>query len=193
MKPIALLLLALPTFGQSNLGLSCSVPNLIGDTVTCPIVMSGAGTPAAIEAVVSVTAGTTPVPFTVSTGITGKAVSGPGPTGNTIISGANTTAIPAGTIGTISFKMIASSVTVNIPQAFGAWPDGGVLTVTVNPPVVVALPVSLSKCDINGDGFVTQADADAWRATMLTTAASSAAVVKLVFIQVAVSGGTCQL
>ncbi len=159
MKPLALLLLALPMFGQTlNMSMSCPPQAKPGAQVSCTVTVTGNATAngVAYDGQLVLTSGAAPVAWTITTTIPSKTVSAaPGASNIFVLSGLNQTVIGQSTVATVAFTMPPAPVSYQVAMGAAVDASGGVITVTTNPPAIVAI---LSTCDENGDGIVNQAD-----------------------------------
>ncbi len=156
---LALSLLSAASFGQTlNMSLSCPNKAKPGDIVAVPLVVTGNATAngTMYSGQIVLTSGAAPVAWTITTTVPSKGVqSAPGASNVFVLSGANQTVIGQSTVGTVTFMMPPGPVSCQVAMGAAVDANGGAITVTVNPPVTVAI---LSPCDENGDGVVNQAD-----------------------------------
>jgi len=91
---------------------------------------------------------------------------------NCIIYGLNDDVIPT---SILSMFTVTASSTYSLTGVLGASPTGSDAAVTTGPPLVVTLP--FSKCDINRDGALSQADQDKLASYLVNPASIPAGVV----------------
>ena len=163
MKLLILSLISASLWAQTNYVLSCPSTAAAGTQVSCTIIATGGSLVAAqFSTTVTSGAGATQVAWNIATALTNKTVWTALPNPIVLLYGANQAVIPTGAIiSTLSFTMPSSNANVTINSCYASDAGGGSIPCTTNPTQVIGLP--LSKCDVDGDGSVTQNDVNAMR------------------------------
>lgn len=182
---LSLVLFSGACFAQVTMTTTCPTSAKAGDAIQCTLATTG--TPVGIQGTVAVSPTVT---YTVTTPVTGDSIfSDPGGSNKFLLFDIGVTPIPDGNAVFFKFTMPNSPVTFGVTNPVASDASGMGLTVTVNPPVAIALK---SNCDLNGDGTVSAADISLM-ITDIFTGVGNFDVTSVMKVVAASLGGVCTL